>query len=569
MIEPATPWLSSYGEQNFHISYPDRTISEQVMSVAGKYPENTAFSFMGKATSYNKFVEQILKTARGLKALGIKENDIVTVCMPNCPQAVIMLYAINHVGAIASMIHPLSAVGEILFYLKETKSRYALTLDQFYDKFKEVEKEYRLEKLIVASVKDVLSPVMKLGFKLTQGRKIKKVAESDNVISWKHFLKAGKSIGNKTKVHKSADDVAVILFSGGTTGKTKGILLSNLSMNALAFQTREMSGCGDISDKSMLAAMPVFHGFGLGVCVHTMLCCGGRSILVPRFNVKSYAKLIAKERPNFIAGVPSLYEALTRTDILDGVDLSFLYGVFSGGDSLSVELKKKLDKYLKDHNARIRVREGYGTTECVTASCLTPILKEKEGSIGIPYPDTYYKICKVGSTEEVSYGTEGEICLSGPTVMKGYLNNPEETADTLKIHADGRTWLHTGDLGYMDEEGYIYFRQRLKRMIITNGYNVYPSQIENVLEMHEAVQVSCVIGVKDPMKMQKVKAYVVLKPGYIANRALKDSLLEHCRRHVAKYMLPYDIEFRDELPKTKVGKIAYTVLEEEANRAVI
>ena len=249
--------------------------------------------------------------------------------------------------------------------------------------------------------------------------------------------------------------------------------------------------------------------------------------------------------------------------IVNGVVLPV--GVFSGGDSLSVELKKRFDAFLKEHGASITVREGYGTTECVTASCLTPIHKQKEGSIGIPFPDTYYKIVKPGTQEEVPYGEEGEICLTGPTMMLEYVNHPEETAQTKQTHADGLTWVHTGDLGMMDEEGFIYFRQRIKRMIVTNGYNVYPSQLENILDGHEYVHLSCVIGVKDPIKMQRVKAFVVLKPGYVPTEACKQELMDYCRKHIAKYAMPSDIEFREELPKTLVGKVAYRVLEEEEN----
>ena len=270
-----------------------------------------------------------------------------------------------------------------------------------------------------------------------------------------------------------------------------------------------------------------------------------------------------KNRPNFIAGVPTLFEALTRNQYLDKADLSCLKGVFSGGDSLSVELKKKFDAFLKSHNCSVRIREGYGTTECVTASCLTPYDKEKEGSIGIPYPDTYYMICKPGTTEPCDANEDGEICLRGPSVMLGYLDRPQETADTLRTHADGHVWLHTGDLGFMDEEGFIFFKQRIKRMIITSGYNVYPSQIENIIDGYPAVQMSCVIGVKDPYKMQKVKAFVVLKEGYIPDDTVKNDILEYCKKNIAKYAMPYDVEFRSELPKTLVGKVAYTVLEKE------
>ena len=284
---------------------------------------------------------------------------------------------------------------------------------------------------------------------------------------------------------------------------------------------------------------------------------------IPRFTAKSYAKQIVKYKCNFIAGVPTLYEALLRLPSMDNADLSSLKGVFSGGDSLSIELKKKFDKFLYDHKAVIQVREGYGTTETVTACCLTPTNIYKEGSIGLPFPDTYIKIVKPDTDEEVPYGEEGEILLAGPTVMKEYMNNPAETAKTLRKHADGLTWVYTGDLGSMDEQGFIYFKGRAKRIIISSGYNVYPGQLENILDAHEKVQMSCIIGVPDAYKMQKVKAFVTLKPGVPADDNTKQELLAYCRKHIAKYAMPYDIEFRDELPKTLVGKVAYRVLEEE------
>ena len=317
-----------------------------------------------------------------------------------------------------------------------------------------------------------------------------------------------------------------------------------------------------VGDK-MLAAMPLFHGFGLGVCIHSMLFNGGRCILIPRFTPKSYAKQMVKYKCNFIAGVPTLYEALLRLPTMDGADLSCLKGVFSGGDSLSVELKKKLDKFLYDHNAKIQVREGYGTTETVTACCLTPPHMFKEGSIGVPFPDTYIKIVKPDTDEELPYGEEGEILLAGPTVMKEYINNPEETAQTLRTHADGLTWVYTGDLGIMDQEGFVFFRGRAKRMIISSGYNIYPGQLENILDAHEFVQMSCVIGVPDPYKMQKVKAFVKLSDKARPSDETKQILMDYCREHIAKYAMPYDIEFRADMPKTLVGKVAYRQLEEE------
>lgn len=563
-MQPKTPWISHYGDVPFHLEYPKDSMSGVVLATAEKYPSLPALSYMGRIIPYSLLEKNIKITAKAFASIGIKEGDKVTVCLPNIPQAIYCLYALNHIGAIASMIHPLSAESEIEFYLRTAGSKCAITLDQFYPKFEEVMKKYPLEKLIIASAGSELGTVKKVAFSLMNLGKTPKLPKNDTVMKWSEFFALGKKFkGDEPKVKKCDNDVAVILFSGGTTGTTKGIMLSNLNFNALALQTAAMSHY-DIHAMKMLAAMPVFHGFGLGVCIHTMMVAGGLSILVPRFNVKAYANLIKTEKPNFIAGVPTLFEAITRNPYLDGVSLDFLRGVFSGGDSLSVELKKKFDKFLDDHGSPVHVREGYGTTECVTASCLTPYCEEREASIGLPYPDTYYQICAVGTCEEVPYGEEGEICLCGPSVMIGYMNNEAETANTLRTHADGNVWLHTGDLGKMDEDGFIYFKQRIKRMIITSGYNVYPSQIENILDAHPKVQMSCVIGVKDPYKMQKVKAFIVLRDGIKPSEDIRQELHEYCKKNVAKYALPYQIEFRDELPKTLVGKVAYTVLEKEA-----
>ena len=563
-MQPKTPWISHYGDVPFHLEYPKDSMSGVVLATAEKYPSLPALSYMGRIIPYSLLEKNIKITAKAFASIGIKEGDKVTVCLPNIPQAIYCLYALNHIGAIASMIHPLSAESEIEFYLRTAGSKCAITLDMFYPKFEEVMKKYPLEKLIVASAGSELGTVKKVAFSLMNLGKTPKLPKNDTVMKWNEFFALGKKFkGDEPKVKKCDNDVAVILFSGGTTGTTKGIMLSNLNFNALALQTAAMSHY-DIHAMKMLAAMPVFHGFGLGVCIHTMMVAGGLSILVPRFNVKAYANLIKTEKPNFIAGVPTLFEAITRNPYLDGVSLDFLRGVFSGGDSLSVELKKKFDKFLDEHGSPVHVREGYGTTECVTASCLTPYCEEREASIGLPYPDTYYQICAVGTCEEVPCGKEGEICLCGPSVMVGYMNNEVETANTLRTHADGNVWLHTGDLGKMDEDGFVYFKQRIKRMIITSGYNVYPSQIENILDAHPKVQMSCVIGVKDPYKMQKVKAFIVLRDGIKSSEDIRQELHEYCKKNVAKYALPYQIEFREELPKTLVGKVAYTVLEKEA-----
>lgn len=572
-LSASAPWLNYYGNTPKTIEYPHLTMYELVAQAAQKYPNNIAYEFMGKETNFHTFLRRIDLTAKSFLAMGIHKGDRVTVCMPNSPQGVDCFYALNRIGAIPNMIHPLSAPNEIAFYLNVSHSKAIVTLDQFYYKIEQILPDLKDScRIIIARIQDELPGVKKALYPVTKtARSVQKLPRTGYIL-WSDFLQAGRrSKAELPEDMGSYADCGAILYSGGTTGTTKGIMLSNMNFNALALQTLAASGFAEenryLPGKKMLSVMPLFHGFGLGIGIHTALVAGATCILLPQFNVKIYANAVKKRKPTIIPGVPTLFEALLRTDDLDGVDLSFLMGMFAGGDSLSVELKKKVDTFLKEHKASIQIREGYGTTECVTASCLTPKDYARSGSIGVPFPDTYYKIVKPGTTEELPANTDGEICISGPTVMMGYMDNPEETANTLRRHPEGRIWLHTGDLGRMDQDGFVYFRQRIKRMIITSGYNVYPSQLENIIDGHEKVLISCVIGVKDPYRVQRVKAYIVPKPGIEPSEELKQELLTYCAKHMAKYAMPREIEFRTELPKTLVGKVAYRILEEEANAA--
>ena len=568
-LSAAAPWLKYYGNTPASLEYPHKTMYEMVEAAAKRHPNHVAYVFMGKKTSYTEFMKRIQAAAQGLYKMGIRKGDKVTICMANTPQALDCFYALNRIGAIPNMIHPLSASQEIAFYLNFSKSKAILTLDQFYYKVAEILPQLENPtEILIAKVADELPAPLSALYPLTKSaRAVKKLPKAGYTL-WYDMVKAGKN--TQLPDQKSRYDACgAILYSGGTTGTTKGIMLSNLNFNALALQTIAASGFSmeEISNMKMLSVMPVFHGFGLGIGIHTPLVAGGTCILIPQFNVKVYAKTLMKQKPNLIPGVPTLFEALLRTEDLEGADLSFLKGIFSGGDSLSPELKKKVDAFLREHNCSEQIREGYGTTECVTASCLTPKDYARQGSIGVPFPDTYYKIVEPGTTNEVGPNIEGEICISGPTVMLGYMDNPYETANTLRRHYDGRIWLHTGDLGHMDQDGFVYFRQRIKRMIVTSGYNVYPSQLENIIDANDKVLISCVIGVKDPYRVQRVKAYVVPMPGVEPSEALKQEILDYCSGRIAKYAMPREIEFRKELPKTLVGKVAYRVLEEEANAA--
>ncbi len=559
------PWLKHYIDIRPSLEYPPYTLYEAVLSVAKKIPDSNALLYMGKNFTYKDMIERIDEVRVALENLGVKQGDRIMVCLPNIPQAVYLLYAADSMGAITSFIHPLSAIGEYVKYLDQLEAEVIVTLDILYPKFLKVFEKTGVKKIILTSVVDELGFVKQGIYKFFQRKKkIAFVHEESNEYFWKDLLKNVVAKVPEENI-KTCDDTAVVLFSGGTTGEPKGVMLSAKGLNAMAMQTVEMSHC-DVKGKLMLAAMPMFHGFGLGVCVHTALISGATCILVPRFTVKEYAKLIKKYRPNFIAGVPTLFEALLREKEFSKTDLSCLSGVFSGGDSLPPKLKREFDGFLKDHGAMVRIREGYGATECVTASCLTPYNIEREGSIGIPFPDTFYKICEIGSEKELPFGTEGEICIHGPAIMKGYLGDPEETEKVLRVHEDGLLWLHTGDVGLIDEDGFVYFKSRIKRVIVTRGYNVYPKTIERILEELSFVDKSCVVGVSDSYKMQSIKAYVVLKSQKEDKEKLKEEIIDYCKMNIAKFAIPSYIEFVDTLPTTKAGKIDFRALELLANK---
>ena len=344
------PWLNSRDPGvPATLTYSELSMCGRVEEMVRRYPDYIAYEFMGKCTTYADMWKKINACAKSLKAIGIREGDKVTICMPNAPQTLCMFYAVNMVGAIANMVHPLSAESEIAFYLRDSGSVAAITLDQFYPKFESVRKAVDLPCLIVTSVADELKPLLKVGYKLTEGRKNPKIpAGRAGVLSWKEFLRRGEYV-EIYQVRRKAEDPAAILYSGGTTGVTKGILLSNRNFNALAAQIIATNPFFRPGHK-MLAIMPMFHGFGLGVSIHSMVANGGHCILIPRFTAQSYAELIKKHKPNLIAGVPSLFEALLRVKEIEGADLSCLLGVFSGGDSLSVELKKLLCAVEKVNN---------------------------------------------------------------------------------------------------------------------------------------------------------------------------------------------------------------------------
>lgn len=556
------PWVKYYNKDRIkpNLTYSNTSMIGYLLEAVSRFPEYIAYEYYGKTCTYRELYEKIRNTAKCLRAQGVKDGDKVTICMPNTPEAIIMFYAINMVGAIASMIHPLSAENEIELYLNESESTFLFVLDMVYDKVHNIIDNTKVKKIVIGSVGDNLKTIKKILYKYKSHGKIPKIELTDDIMTWKEFLNYGYDYDGEYASLKGPNDPAVILYSGGTSGEPKGILLSNLNLNSLALQSHKMI---DIANEgtSILSILPIFHGFGLGVCIHTPLCCGMKVILVPDFSPKKFLSEIKKYQPNLICGVPSLFETLAKNTKIGRHDLACIKCLVSGGDFMSGDLKRLIDDCLHEHGSDAEILVGYGLTESTAATCVSLRGMYKDNSIGIPFPDTDYKIVAIGTNEEVPYGTDGEICISGPTVMMGYINNINENLKVLREHQDKKIWLHTGDIGYMDADGFVFFRQRIKRMIVSNGYNLYPTYIENVLNTYPDVLTSVVIGVPHPKRVQVAKAYIVLKDGIKPSKEIEKKIRHHCEINLAKYSLPYEYEFRESLPKTLIGKIAYRKLE--------
>lgn len=554
----ALPWLRFYGQVPHNLDYPKVTLYESLSSTARRVPEAVAWTFLGSSSTYAALLSEIDRCASGLARLGIKPGDRLLISMPTSPQGVIAFYAANRLGAVSALIHPLSTAAEITHYLNASGARIALVLDAFYGSIAAATPKAPLSAIIVAKIPDYLPALTRIGFWLTKGRKIAKLPPDARVRRWTDVMKDG---GATPPAAGATEDPAAILFSGGTTGEPKGIVLSNRNFIAESLQVAAWGGIhkGD----AMLAILPLFHGFGLGVCVNAVLMAGGKSILVPTFTPEVVAKLLRTERPTVLVGVPTLFDALSKDATLRTADLSCLRACFSGADTLPRPVKERFEALVRSRGGTVKLLEGYGLTEAVSAMMATPLTEYREGSIGLPFPDMRATICAPDTTDAVEIGAQGEICVSGPAVMVGYLDDPEATARALRPHADGRIWLHTGDLGKMDADGFFYFTGRLKRMIKSSGFNVYPAQVEAVLYQHPLVADACVVGVPDEAQVERVKAYVVLRDPAMKGEATEASMIAWCRERLIKWSCPREIEFRDDLPKTRIGKIDYRALVED------
>jgi len=551
------PWHQFYGSVPRSLAYPDGSVADFLYTVAARLPDAPAVTFLGETMSYRELAGRIEWFASSLASLGLQPGDRIVIALPTSPQGVIAFYGANRLGLTAVMVHPLCPAEEMEGYLRASRARAAVTLELLYPRFETARQRAGL-RLILTRLTDESSWSKRLGYRLSRGRKAPRIPREG--IHWWNQLKRPGVNPLPASAARSAD-LAAIFFSGGTTGFPKGIMLSNRNITAEGLQAAAWVDLGP--GDAMLAALPIFHGVGLGLCINAVLLSGGRAILVPQFEPEAVARVIRSERPTLMVGVPALYDALSRDPSLVHADLSTLRAAFSGADRLPGAVKLRFERMVLAQGGSVKLVEGYGLTEAVTAIMATPLDHYREGTVGVPFPDMDAGVFRPGTCDPVLPGEEGEICVSGPAVMLGYLDDEGTTAEALRRHPDGRIWLHTGDLGSRDQDGYFRFALRLKRMIKSSGFNVFPPQVEEVLCRHPSVAEACVVGVADERQGERVVASVVTEPGATPGPELEAELIEFCRTHLIKWSCPRTIHFRSELPKTRLGKVDYRAVMED------
>lgn len=547
---------------------PDVSMFGMLKIAAESQPDSLAYEYFGTKCTFGNLVKKIEEISGAYYALGVRKGDIVTIIMPNTPEAVISIYALNRIGAVANILHPLSAQEEIKNHINRVKSKVLLCVDICTEKISKIIDKTSVKKAIVASAGNSMPFVMKKLYALKCIKSFKYDKSDKRYLSWSEFAEKSRTVAEYSPKDSKNREVAVILHSGGTTGTPKDIMLSNYNFNAFGIQAVLTLRDVKAGDK-ILAILPIFHGFGLGVCVHVSFCFGACSVLIPQFNAKKFAGILKKYKPTMLFGVPTLYDALLKAKGTDKIDFSFLKYAVSGGDTLPEKLENSVNEFLAAHNSSIKICEGYGMTEGLAALSLSVGENYKSRTIGKPLIGTEMCVVEPGTTNVLPASEDGELCVSGPTVMIGYRNNPEETKNTLRVHADGKVWLHTGDMAAIDEDGFVHYKLRIKRMMITSGFNVYPTQIESVVEELDFVEKCVVVSVPHQYKKEVAKAYIVLKNGKEKSDETKEEIRAYCKKKLMHYSVPYKYEFVDLLPKTAYNKIDFMKLQKESAREAV
>jgi len=557
------PWLKYYSEEAINAPLPECTIYEYLLENNKAYPEDIALEYLGSKISYGKLFANIDSCEKALTAVGVIAGDIVTVALPSIPEVLYIVYALNKIGAVANMIHPLAGEQEILHYLNEVHSKVAIIYDGTFKIIRDSIYKTSVKKAVVVSAGDSLPFGIQQLYKMKN--KLPKFGSDEKFMNWKQFVQMGKKVV-AVPVKKDPTSVAIISHTGGTTGEPKGVMCSDRNFNALIWQI----GCNlpHGRQERYLVVLPPFINYSLANAMLEPLSFGFRVILIPAYDPNKFDKYIKKYQPNHISSIPAYWEACLANENLKKMDLSCLKYILYGGDAMNVKKEEEINELFLSRGAQMKLRKGLGSTEMVSAATITYDDCNMPGSVGAPLVKVNCKIVEPGTFDELTYNTEGEICFSGDTLMLGYYNKPEATDEIVKVHSDGQRWLHTGDLGYITENGVLFVSGRIKRIIMTKGKDgvvtkMFPDRIEKTILEHPAVDSCCVIGVEDKIRIHYAKAAVVLAPGYERAPQLTKEIVDICKNKLPEYMIPEEIDYRPDLPRTERGKVDYRALERE------
>lgn len=551
------PWLKYYSDESIMADLPKQTIYEYIKSKNCMGYDRIAIEYFGNKLTYKQLIEKIDDCAKSLVALGVKKGDIVTVCMPTTPEMVFIFYALSKIGAVSNMIDPRKSAKEIEEYSNEVGSKVFLGIHVAEEKYVELRKNTTVEHVIICTpYESFWKPLgSALKFKDSLGKKKK----LNDALSWNEFMKLGKKNEQKVEMVKYSENMPVtIVHTGGTTGKAKGVVLSNDNINIGAHQC-EVSGLNFKDRGTWLDIMPPFIVYGVGNGLHLPLSMGMKVILMPSFDPTKYDDIILKHKPNYMAGVPSHYGYLLKSKKMENVDLSFIKTPIVGGDKMDYTLEAEVNKFLSEHNCGTKIIKGYGMSEvdAAVSVCINGEINRLK-SVGIPLPDTVIGVFDPETDNELSYNEHGEIRISGPNVMVGYYNNPVEEKKIMHVDEVGARWIYSGDSGYYDDDSYLYVDGRYKEMIIRpDGFKVYPNAIEEVILLHSAVSECKVVGCRDYSESQGElpKAFIILNGNDFDYELVLEEIRELCRVHLAEYSLPFDYEILDKFPTTSIGKI--------------
>ena len=555
------PWLKHYSEEQINSPLPDCTMYELIYKNNQDNLNRTALNYYGTKISYGKMLDEISLLSGALEDLGVKRGDIVTICMINSPETIFLFFALNKLGAAANMVYGSSTAKELKKYIADTGSTIVVTLDMFQDKFEEIAVETGLRHIIVANLIQSMSPITRLGAKYLKGLKPKALPKDPHFISWKQFSKMKRLC--ETVCH-DADAPAVITYTGGTTGGSKGAILSSRAVNAVAHQY--ILGEKDLQREHTWAqVLPLFIAYGV-TCSLMIPLTIGMTLIVRIPMSESIAVLCKKFRPNHIIYGPAFWEAFA--DDNEDLDLSYFMAPITGGDTLRASVEAKINTYLQAHNSPYLLMNGYGMTEVGAAVCVNFRHAYEFGSVGMPFINSIISAFDPDTGKELPYGQEGELCICTPSMMSGYVNNPEETAHMIHVHKDGKHWVHSGDLGYVNKDGFVYVSGRLKRymLCIANGVQkkVFSLDIERALLANPMVENCAVVPIDHPELFQAPVAYVILKPGFAASDAAEAELRAYSKTKLDEVYRPLKYFFAEKFPLTKVGKVDYLTLEKMA-----